>query len=209
VEDVTELRCRLRDSVSRLRHSVEEMRRENEELVQRFESQVSAFQQRLESARKESGIDHLTGLGNRREAERCLAEIPKWNGSVCVLLFDIEGFREINQRHGTLFADKLLRALAHLLSSTFTGEDVSFRWGADEFLVLAHASLPICVDRCRQVCDRMTSGGAYYSLDGGSKDPLRARVAFGTAQYTRGESLEELVRRSRTALDQSRKSFAR
>jgi len=209
VEDVTQLRSLLRDGVSQLRQSVEDMRRENEDLVQRFESQVSGFQQRLETARKDLGIDHLTGLGSRREAERCLPEISKCMGPVCLLRFDIEGFREINQRHGTMFGDKLLRALAHLLSSTFTDEDLTFRWGPDEFLVMAHASLPICEDRCRQVCDRMARGGAYFSLDGGAKEPLRARVAFGTAQYKSGESIEELLRRSRAALDQSRKGFAR
>ncbi|PWU05888.1 MAG: hypothetical protein C5B51_13460 [Terriglobia bacterium] len=206
VEDITELRRRLRNDVARLRQSVEEMRRENDELVQRFESQVTGFEHRLQSARKDSGIDHLTGLGNRREAERQLSEIPKETGPVCVLLFDIEGFRDINQRQGTMFGDKLLRALAHLLSGTFSGEDVPFRWGSDEFLVIARASLRTCDERGRQICARLASGGGYYSMSGGSKEPLRAKVALGVVQYRPGETVEELQRRAQAALDQNRKA---
>ena len=78
------------------------------------------FQERVEQARKESGIDRLTGLGNRREAERNLKKATKREGPVSpCILFDVEGFTQINQSHGTLFGDKLLRALTHALRERF------------------------------------------------------------------------------------------
>ena len=46
------------------------------------------------------------------------------------------------QRYGTPFGDKLLRALAHQLSDKFPEEGALFRWGADEFLVIAEGTLP-------------------------------------------------------------------
>ncbi len=70
VEDVGELRRRLREDVASLRATVEQMRQESEESVRRLETQVSAFQSRVEQARKETDVDRLTGLGSRREAER-------------------------------------------------------------------------------------------------------------------------------------------
>ena len=203
VEDVTELRRCLKEDVGKLRQSVEEMRRESEEATLRLETQVTAFQERAELARKESGIDRLTGLGSRREAERFLQKAPKREPPVCLLLFDIEGFREINNRYGTLFGDKLLQALAHRLRERFPGEGVLFRWGADEFLVIAEGSLPVRLDQCRGICESFASSG-YYAADGGPKRAVSAHVACGGALHQLGETIEEWYRRSRAGLEQNR-----
>jgi len=208
VEDVGELRRRLRDDVSRLRQSVEEMRRENDESVNRFESQVSAFQQRVEMARKESGIDRLTGVGSRREAERHLQKFRDRDGAVCLLLFDIEGFGEINKVYGTPFGDGLLQALAQMLRDRFPGEGVLFRWGADEFLVIADGSLAVRLDQCRGISVAFADR-SYFVAQRGPKLPVKVKLASGAAQYQRGEKMEELYRRSREALEQNRKSLRR
>jgi diguanylate cyclase (GGDEF)-like protein len=206
IEDVAELRRRLREDVIKLRHSVEEMRCENEESVRLFESQISTFEQRLESARKETGIDRLTRLGSRREAERHLQTIGKSDVPLCLLLFDIDGFREINNRHGTLSGDKLLQALAHALRTRFPEEGSLFRWGADEFLAIAEGSLAMRLDQCRGICESFAAS-RYFTGEGGKKVPLSATVACGAAQYVRGEGMEESYRRSRENMERSRKGL--
>jgi signal transduction histidine kinase len=123
LEDVNEIRRCLHEDVARLKDSVQEMRRESEQSVHHFESLIGSFQQRLEMARQDSRLDHLAGLGNRRDAEQELRLIVKRHSSVCVLLFDIEGFREINRANGTPFGDKLLQALAHAPSNCFPEKD--------------------------------------------------------------------------------------
>jgi diguanylate cyclase (GGDEF)-like protein len=204
IEDVTELRRRLRKDVTNLRHWVEEMRRESEGSVRLFESQVSTFEQRLDSVCK-SGIDRLTRLGSRPEAERCLQAIAKRDGQICLLLFDIEGFREINNRYGTLSGDKLLQALAHMLRTRFPEEGTLFRWGADEFLAIAEGSLAMRLDQCRGVCVCFANS-RYFTVEGGKKVQLCATVACGAAEYVRGEGMEEAYRRSRKSLEQNRRA---
>ena len=88
------------------------MRRESEDSARRFETQIPPLKS-VEAARRGSGTDRLTGLGSRREAERGMQKIAQSTRPVCLLLFDIVGFREINARYGTLSGDKLLQALAH------------------------------------------------------------------------------------------------
>jgi diguanylate cyclase (GGDEF)-like protein len=205
VDDVGELRRRLREDVTSLRETVERMRRESEESVRRLETQVTAFQDRVEQARKETGIDRLTGLGSRREAERNLQKAAKRTGPLCLLLFDIEGFGQINQAHGTLFGDKLLRALTHTLRERFPGEGTLFRWGADEFLVIAEGSQAARLDQARGICEAF-AGSSYYTTEGGVKKPVIAHVACGAAGYVRGESPEEWYRRARESLEQQRRS---
>ena len=146
-----------------------QMRRESEESVRRLESQVTAFEERVEAARKESGVDRLTGLGSRREAERHLQKAAKRESPVCLLLFDVEGFRAINHRHGSLFGDKLLRALARKLRERFPGEGVLFRWAADEFLAMAEGSLASRLDQCRGICESFAESN-FYIADGGIEE---------------------------------------
>jgi len=202
LEDAGEIRRRLCEDVARLKESVQEMRRESEQSVHRFESLIVSFQQRLETARKESHLDRLTGLGNRRDAERELSLIANRHSPVCVLLFDIEGFREINRVNGTPFGDCLLRALAHSLSDCFPEKDSLFRWGADEFLVIAEGSLPVRLEGARLTC-RQFASNTHYKTDGGAKR-VRANVASGGAEYHRGDSVNDLYRRARESLEQSR-----
>jgi diguanylate cyclase len=202
LEDVNEIRRRLYEDVARLKESVQEMRRESEESVHHFESLIVSFQQRLEMARKESRFDRLTGFGDRRDAEQELRQIVKRRSPVCVLLFDIEGFREINRVNGTPYGDKLLQALAHTLNDYFPEKDSLFRWGADEFLVIAEGRLPVRLEGARLICRRFASN-THYTTDGGAK-PVRANVASGGAEYRGGESVDDLYRRARESLEQSR-----
>jgi diguanylate cyclase (GGDEF)-like protein len=210
VDDVAEIRRRLRDQVGKLRETAQEMRHENDRSVQQFASQISAYQQRLETARKESGVDRLTGLGSRREAEQRLRMLSNKQGTVNILLFDIEGFQAINNKYGTLFGDKLLRAFAHLLDGRFSEDAALFRWGADEFLVIAQGPQHIRAEQCSDICRSFAAAGKYSAIvDGGAKVPLVAAVAFGVTQYSKGENPEELYRRARMALDENRKSLNR
>jgi diguanylate cyclase (GGDEF)-like protein len=203
VEDVNELRRRLRDDVNSLRESVESMRRDGEKSFSQFEADVAAFEQRLEVARKDSGVDRLTGLGSRRTAELHLQKVAAKARPISLLLFDIEGFRKINEQQGTQFGDKLLQALAHLLNTKFSDAGVLFRWAADEFLVIVEGVPGIATEQCRNVCISFASG-KYIASNNGAKVSLRAEVAFGVHQYVRGESMGQAYRYAREALDLSR-----
>ena len=202
IEDPTELRRQIRQGVDNLRRSMDEMRRDNEASVRQFESQVSAFQQRLESARKDSGTDRLTGLGTRLEASRHLGTLASCN-LVNVQLFDIEAFGEINKQHGTLFGDRLLKALAHLLRTKLDGQEGLFRWAADEFLVIAEGPLPSCVKQCEDI-RRSFADGQYVTVKDGIKVTVNADLAFGAVQYVPGEGLDGVYRRARHDLEQNR-----
>jgi diguanylate cyclase len=201
IADVNELRRQLHANVVQLRKSVEEMRQQSEEPSRQLEAQISAFQERLESARKGAGIDRLTGLGSRREAEKCLQKIGKVDHSAIILLFDIHGFREINDRHGTLFGDRLLQALAHVLKDRFPEDGTVFRWGADEFLVIASGILGMRLDQCRGLCERFAAN-RYNSFERGIKTSVAARVSTGGAEYRAGETTDEWYRRARRSLEE-------
>ena len=206
IDDVNELRRRLRDSASKLRECADEMRRENEEALSRFETQVNTFQQRLEAARKDSTLDRLTGLASHREAERHLQKIPQQGSDTVVMLFAVEKFREITERHGPLFGDKLLRAFAHLLIEQWSEGANVYRWSVHEFLIVANASLTGSRERGKHVCATFAES-KYYTSEAGPGVPLRAIVALGVEQWKRGQSPDDLLRRVQESLEKDRKAL--
>jgi len=205
VEDVQELRRRLKDEVQVLRKTVDEMRRENEDAVRRFEADVSSFEQRLETARKDSGADRLTGLGGRRAAEVHLQKMGSSGRPVSLLLFDIDGFRKINEEEGTLFGDKLLQALTHMLRARFGEAAGVFRWAADEFLVILEGQSSVAATQCRSICSVFANNTSCV-VKCGTKVALRAQVAFGVHQYVPGETIGQSYQHARGALEQSREA---
>ena len=206
VEDIAELRRRLRYDVGQLRKSVELMRRESEESAERFESRISTFEKRLEGARRGSDTDPLTNLGSRRVAERHMQQIHKRTGPAGILLFDIEGFGLINERHGPPFGDRLLRVVADTLREKFPEEGSLFRWGADEFLAIAEGALEKRSSLFQGICDSIANA-TYTTFVSGAQQRIAMRLAWGAAQYTAGDSVDELYRRARQNLELNRKSL--
>jgi two-component system cell cycle response regulator len=87
-----------------------------------------------------SRTDALTGLHNRRHLE---AELERQHGiarrhddPLCVLLLDIDHFKNVNDTYGHPAGDLVLREFASRLSGQVRLEDVTGRWGGEEFLVI-------------------------------------------------------------------------
>jgi diguanylate cyclase (GGDEF)-like protein len=84
--------------------------------------------------------DDLTGLVNRREFERLSEEAIDMAGrfgtGLCVMLIDLNGFKQINDTLGHQFGDLVLTGCADRLVDAVRDTDTVGRWGGDEFVVL-------------------------------------------------------------------------
>jgi diguanylate cyclase (GGDEF)-like protein len=121
---VAELLIALASLVALQDRIVEELRYANEELV--------SSQERL---RQLVDLDPLTSLLNRRGFRRELARAE--SSGAALIFLDINNFKSINDRWGHSGGDACLKRLARALTQCFRAEDALFRWGGDEFLVLA------------------------------------------------------------------------
>jgi diguanylate cyclase (GGDEF)-like protein len=93
-----------------------------------------------ESARANAVRDQLTGAVNRRGLDMVAApmvENARRQGEAAHCLFvDVDGFREINERHGAAVGDDVLRAVSAALAGAVRTTDVVGRWTGDEFVVV-------------------------------------------------------------------------
>lgn len=87
-----------------------------------------------------ASIDALTGLLNRRvlmdEAERRVEEARRYGQSLSVLMLDIDKFKKVNDRHGHLEGDQVLKAVARVMTRCSRRTDYLGRYGGEEFMLV-------------------------------------------------------------------------
>ena len=106
-------------------------------------------------------LDHLTQLSNRRGFEalgnHVLATCRRLSVPATLLFFDLDGFKQINDRHGHAEGDRALQRFARILGTTFRHSDVYARLGGDEFVVLLsnapESDISVALDRLRDAVD--------------------------------------------------------
>jgi diguanylate cyclase (GGDEF)-like protein len=84
----------------------------------------------------EATHDALTGLGNRAQLSRRIEHQLRQASGACVILLDLDRFKEVNDGLGHVAGDRLLCAVAERLRSFFTPDATVARLGGDEFAVL-------------------------------------------------------------------------
>jgi diguanylate cyclase (GGDEF)-like protein len=88
-----------------------------------------------------SRTDPLTGLSNARELferlDAALARSHRRAEPLAMLVIDLDGLKDINDRYGHRAGDEALRRLADVIRSQLRRTDVGARWGGDEFAVIA------------------------------------------------------------------------
>jgi diguanylate cyclase (GGDEF)-like protein len=113
----------------------------NRELATRVRLEHEQERTRVLLARLErlSQEDPLTGLANRRrwdlEVGAVCREVREHGGLVSLVLLDIDHFKDVNDRHGHLVGDVVLREVASVLSGSVRAKDRVARWGGEEFLI--------------------------------------------------------------------------
>ncbi len=85
-------------------------------------------------------IDSLTGLCNRRRFESVLGvefkRATRYGHPLSCLVLDLDHFKQVNDQHGHLAGDDVLRRTAHVIQKNIREMDVVARWGGEEFIIL-------------------------------------------------------------------------
>jgi diguanylate cyclase (GGDEF)-like protein len=184
---------RLAAQASELRDLAQSIELDSRDDFVRLRQKMIEIQRRLHEVELLATLDPLTGVANRRDLDRELGARIETRQEFCVLLFDLNGFKEINDKFGHLYGDQVLKQVATRLGSQVRARDYVCRWGGDEFLAILACDLPIAESRARQIAGRLN--GPYHIAGTGGALRVDVTVTVGFVQYCTGESPEQLFRR--------------
>ena len=95
---------------------------------------ITEYKQKENEIKEIAMIDELTQIYNRKKIEAIKEELI--NSNICIIMFDIDNFKQINDTYGHLKGDKVLQSLSSAVKHHIRSSDIFIRWGGEEFVVL-------------------------------------------------------------------------
>lgn len=202
-EAFNSMAAQLGQAMADLRNSQAELLQKNRELSEEIQ-QRKALEADLrlseEKYRRQAVHDDLTGLYNRRhflvQAVKEASRQKRRNGSLALLLLDIDHFKSVNDRYGHAAGDIVLRGVAELVINSLRKGDMGARYGGEEMvLLLADTDLAGAMraaerlrrdiadmkmaTRSGEICVTVSLGVAMLSCSEQADLPLRRQVEEG------------------------------
>jgi diguanylate cyclase (GGDEF)-like protein len=180
-------------------------------LAKTVAQQISSalFDLRLqESLRDQATRDPLTGLFNRRYMEealhRELYRTARKKAKVGFVLFDLDHFKEFNDRFGHNAGDATLREVSAFVQKNSRAEDILCRYGGEEFLlVLSDCSSKVLIERAEQIRE----GVKQLRLEHEQRPLGDITLSIGVALFPdHGRTLEGLFQAADAALYQAKRA---
>jgi diguanylate cyclase (GGDEF)-like protein len=198
LDDLTQIRSSIERSALELKNSIDRMASEGKAALDQLRAQVTAYQARLEHAEEIAARDSLTGLRSRLSVENLIEARMCAGAKFCIAIVDIDGFKQVNDDHGHIVGDELLKQFASELRSVCNSTDVIGRWGGDEFIILFNRDLT----EARAQRDRLQKWvcGNYPVQAGAKSIKISVDASIGLAEYRSGEQLRDLFARADAAM---------
>jgi len=146
---------------------------------------------------RESTVDPLTGLINRRVLMRQLEQVSNLKSerasNYSVMMCDLDHFKRINDGYGHMIGDKVLVLFAQILKTQLRQLDIISRVGGEEFFVVMPS---INEQQGVEIAERIASvtrNALVKSIDG---QKVKITVSIGVTQYRQGESISSVFNRA-------------
>lgn len=172
--------------------------------IEKLRQTLRLTRQQLQHFEEKSIRDGLTRLYNRShmqeelENAKRLADTRGTLFSIC--LIDLDGFKQINDRHGHLAGDAVLRSFADTARQMIRDSDVIGRYGGDEFIqILPNTDLRGAIMHAERLRVR-----TYFLRVGELPLQQRVSLSIGVAQYRSGDRINDLISRADSALYQAK-----
>jgi diguanylate cyclase (GGDEF)-like protein len=156
------------------------------------------------AAEHDSATDDLTGIHNRRYFDRRLDEemhrCARSHASLSLILFDIDHFKNVNDRYGHVTGDAVLQWMAGVAGGTLRSSSVFCRYGGEEFaIIVTDATL----SQANGVAERVRAAIARAPW---GPEQLRVTISAGVAETSPHDTARSLVHRADEALYTAKKN---
>ncbi len=177
--------------------------------LQNSQSEIDRLRDDLVRTRDEALLDALTGVLNRKGFDRQLTKLvtePPPGSHHCLVMLDIDHFKQVNDKHGHVVGDRVIQAVGEILRAAVAGgSGAAARYGGEEFAIL----LPnTTLERAAQVAeDVRLRTKAMKIRDRRTQDVLlTVTISGGVAVLQPGDDGGALVQRADAALYRSKQT---
>ncbi len=148
--------------------------------------------------------DNLTGIYNRYKLNDLLPShfSPMMNRekpSFAFIMFDIDHFKEINDTHGHLIGDQVLKQLTSIIKANIRGNDIFVRWGGDEFILVIEDISP---GKAKKIAENLCQAieQSIFNKVG------QLTCSFGVSMCRDDDTLSKMVSRVDKAMYEAKKN---
>ncbi len=166
-------------------------------------AKVEVLKKLLDEARREAKTDTLIGLANRKafddEIIKVTHEADTSGMDVSIVFCDLDMFSSINEKHGQLVGDQVLRVVAETPKNSLKGRDIVARYGGEEFAILLINTTLQNAWLIAEALRTEISGKRIQRKD--THEPLGViTMSFGVARYVSSEGVDSFMQRADRAL---------
>jgi diguanylate cyclase (GGDEF)-like protein len=177
------------------------LEREHAEL-ERTNAQLRAAREELEALAR---VDPLTSSLNRHAFYSMVEGRRSDSGAAgCVAVADIDGLKPLNDTYGHSAGDSVIRAVARAIRQLVRADDLVYRWGGDEFLVVLFG---ISEDEARRRLEGLPGMLAAIPVPGAA-EPIAVGVSVGIACFPSLAGLEQAIDRADRRMYRSKRGEA-
>lgn len=175
-------------------------------LMRQFYSMKEQMDRSYQDLEMISFTDNLTGLYNRhyffQVAQQHLQLALRNKQPLCMLICDVDHFKAVNDTHGHLSGDEVLKHIARLVSSNVRESDVCARFGGEEFVILLNNATP---ENGMAIGEKIR--GALESTPYvGDNLQLSLTISIGIASIDKDNNLNEAIDHADQALYDAKNS---
>jgi len=200
LEDLGQVRKSLLQGAGELKSCIQRMTEDSQQSVKQLRAECSTYETRLKTVEQLAMQDVLTGLANRRSVEQRIEWRIEHKQGFCVMMIDVDGFKQVNDTYGHVAGDSLLKQFAEELRANSRVPDIVGRWGGDEFIAILDCDLHGAHARLERL--RKWVLGEYTIQVGNTAGTVRIPLSasIGIAQWSSGEALADVIKNADSAM---------
>jgi diguanylate cyclase (GGDEF)-like protein len=199
LEDLGQIRFTLVQEATKLKTYVDQMAEDSRESVAQLQAEVSTYETKLKAVELLALQDPLTRLANRRKIEERIEWRVSHKATFCVVILDLDRFKQVNDRYGHAAGDNLLLQFSQELRSNIRSSDMVGRWGGDEFIAVLDCDLKAANSQVESV-RKWVLGEYTVHAPGSEQVKVKVDASIGIAQWQAGQTMQQLVARADSAM---------
>ena len=155
-----------------------------------------------EELKRLAATDKLTGAYNRTKCheilEREIERVKRHNQPLSIIIFDIDHFKEVNDRYGHSAGDYVLKTIADIVRESIRKIDYFVRWGGEEFMIISSETnlneASALAERIREIIESST----FQNVG-------KVTVSFGVTEFRENDTEDSLIKRADDAMYEAKK----